>query len=112
MLYEVNLTVDADAAEAFAAWLGPHIEAICALDGFLGATWYQRRAEDEGHAEDGRVRWTVHYRVRDRDALGDYFRQHAPMFRQDGIDRFGGRFDADRRVLDPREAFGAASLDG
>lgn len=99
LIYEVNLTVDADAADAFEAWLAPHVDALCALEGFLGATRYRRRAADEGADDDGRVRWTVHYRLRDRAALDAYLADHAPAFRQDGLDRFGGRFDADRRVL-------------
>ncbi len=101
LIYEVNLTVDADAAEAFEAWLVPHVDALCALPGFVGATRYRRRAADEGADDDGRVRWTVHYRLRDRAALETYLDEHAPAFRQDGLDRFGGRFAADRRVLAP-----------
>jgi quinol monooxygenase YgiN len=99
VIYEVNLAVDAEIAGAYAAWLGPHIEAILALDGFLGAAWF----EVEGDAANGRVRWCVQYRLRDRAALQRYFDEHAARFRAEGAERFGGRFEASRRVLALRE---------
>ena len=98
LIYEVNLDVDRDAAEAVAAWLPGHIDELLELDGFQGATWYERIDE----AGD-RVHWTVHYELRDRAALDAYIRDHAARMRQDGLDRFGGRFSASRRVLAPRQ---------
>jgi quinol monooxygenase YgiN len=102
-VYEVNLAVDAETADAYAAWLGPHIAEILALNGFLGATWF----EVEGDETDGRVRWCVQYRLRDRAALQAYFDEHAARFRAEGLEKFGGRFEATRRVLALR-----ASIDG
>ncbi|MDX1418995.1 MAG: DUF4286 family protein, partial [Rubricoccaceae bacterium] len=74
VIYEVNLAVDAEIADAYAAWLGPHIGEILALDGFLGADWFE--VEPEADTRDGRVRWCVQYRLRDRAALQDYFDRH------------------------------------
>lgn len=99
VLYEVNLTVDADAAEEYAAWLGPHVAEILALDGFLSADWFEVESDDA----DGRVRWCIQYRLRDRAALQHYFDTHAARFRADGLARFGGRFEATRRMLALRE---------
>ena len=103
VVYEVNLAVDAEAAEAYAAWLGPHIAELLALDGFLGATWFEVEPEE---GADGRVRWCVQYRLHDREALRRYLHRHAARFRAEGLERFGGRFEARRRVLVLRETAG------
>ena len=99
VIYEVNLAVDNDVAEAFAVWLREHIRAMLAFDGFDHAVWYQR---DPG---GGRQHWSVHYHVDSGRALTAYFEHHAAAMRQDGLARFGGRFDADRRILYAREDF-------
>ncbi|WP_412069889.1 DUF4286 family protein [Rubrivirga sp. IMCC43871] len=97
VIYEVNLAVDADVAEAYAEWLAPHIDEIVALPGFVSADWW---AVEE--ASPKRVGWCVQYHVADRAALADYFTHHADRLRGDGLARFAGRFHASRRVLLPR----------
>lgn len=100
VLYEVNLAVDAEIADACAAWLRPHIAEILRLDGFMGAEWF----ELEPHEADGdaRVHWCVQYRLPSREALQTYFDEHAARLRGDGMDRFAGRFEASRRVMTER----------
>ena len=95
VVYEVNLAIDSDVAEAFAAWLAPHIEEMLQLEGFDSATWF----ELEGGAQGGRVAWRVQYTVKDRATLQRYFDVDAPRMRGDGIKRFSGRFDATRHIL-------------
>lgn len=101
VIYEVNLAVDADIADAYAAWLAPHIEEVLAVEGFTSADWW---VEDDDSRQTERVRWCVQYRVESRDALATYFRDHAERLRDDGLARFGGRFEASRRILVPRMA--------
>jgi hypothetical protein len=43
----------------------------------------------------------VRYRLRDRAALDDYLRDHAPRMRAEGLARFGDAFRAQRRVMLP-----------
>lgn len=103
IIYEVNLSVDAAVRDAFRAWLEPHIDEIVAIDGFTGATWYERDPADEANPGEPtgapRVLWTVHYRCESRARLEAYFRDHAPRLREDGLSRFPGQFTATRRVL-------------
>ena len=99
VIYEVNLYVDGDAAEEMAVWMKDHIREMLAFDGFEGATWYFL------DPEEGRQRWTIHYQVDSWKNLNDYFENHAEAMRRDGLDRFGGHFSADRRVLYPQEHF-------
>lgn len=41
VIYEVNLAVRPDAAPAFRAWLGPHVDELLALPGFTHADWHE-----------------------------------------------------------------------
>ena len=98
LVYEVNLAVDADVAEAFMAWLPAHVAELLALPGFLSADIF-RVEEPAAPAEE--VHLSVRYRLRDRATLDHYVSAHAVRLRADGIARFGGRFRAERRVLAP-----------
>ena len=65
------------------------------LPGFIDA----RAFDVVDPAAEGRVGICVQYRLRDQAALQDYLERHAPRLRAEGIARFGGRFNASRRVL-------------
>lgn len=97
VVYEVNLDVEAGIAGEYEAWLRAHVEAMLALPGFVSAQLF---AVDEP-VEAGRAAWCVHYRLRDAAALDAYLREHAARMRADGQARFGARFRASRRVLQP-----------
>jgi hypothetical protein len=97
LLYEVNLFVESALAEEFGAWLDAHVRAIRALPGFTAA---QVLVPREPAAADGEVAFCCHYHLRDRAAFDAYLRDHAPAMRADGLARFGGRFRAERRVLE------------
>lgn len=96
VIYEVNLDLDAAIADEYRAWLREHIAQICALPGFLGADLH---AVTDPAPAPGRSALSVRYRLRDAAALDDYLREHAPRLRAEGTARFGGRFNASRRVL-------------
>lgn len=96
VVYEVNLDLDADIADAYRGWLALHVAQISALPGFLGARVFRVR---DLAPVDGRIALCVQYALRDQDALDVYLRDHAPRLRADGIDRFGEHVRASRRVL-------------
>jgi hypothetical protein len=96
IVYEVNVDVDADVADAFDAWLIDHVRAMRALPGFEDATLWKVDRTD-----DGRVSRCARYVLHDRRALDDYLVEHAPRMRADGVERFGNAFTATRRVLAP-----------
>lgn len=108
-IYEVNLTVDADVASEFSAWLREHIRKMLTLDGFEAAAWYAR--SDDGNAlpdsdePTGPRQWTVHYQVESRKHLRTYLDTDAEPMRQDALDRFEDRFSADRRILEQQRIF-------
>ena len=102
VIYEVNLAIEAEVGNSFEHWLRKHIAAMLEFDGFEHASWYWRRAEDEGAMPDGRILWTVQYHVRDRVALDAYLDGPAEEMREQGADKFRGYFSASRRILLPR----------
>ncbi|MES3630867.1 MAG: DUF4286 family protein [Longimonas sp.] len=113
IIYEVNLTIDADIATEYSTWLREHVRDLLTLDGFEGATWYTRTeagdAVPDDEAPEGPRYWTLHYFVRDADALNTYLEEHAERFRKDGLDRYEGRFSVDRRILKRARTFSAPS---
>jgi len=96
VVYEVNLDLDAGIEADYRAWLRGHVTEILALPGFIEAQVFD--VLDPAPAT-GRIALCVQYRLRDEAALQDYFDQHAGRLRGDGVARFGGRFNASRRVL-------------
>ena len=100
VVYEVNLDADAEIAGPFDTWLRDHIADMLVLPGFQSA----EILSDEGTAA-GRISRIVQYRLRDQAALDAYLRDHAPRMRAQGVERFGNRFSAERRVLAHREEF-------
>ncbi len=104
VVYEVNLTVEPDVAEEYGAWLAEHVREMLALPGFHSAEWLDDVDYDQ--EEGAGPRWTIHYRLGSHDDFLRYEREHAKRMRQEGLDRFGTRFTATRRILEVRDAFG------
>lgn len=95
LVYEVTVAVDADVADAYAAWLAGHVEQVVAAGGFDGAAVYGVAEAPAG----GRRQFVVQYAVPARAALDAYLAGPAAALRGDAERHFGGRFEARRRVL-------------
>ncbi len=96
VIYEVNLEVDAAVRDDYRAWLQDHVAEILALPGFTRAKVFEVL---DPLPSAGRFGLCVQYTLKDRAALDDYLRDHAPRLRADGVARFGDRFQATRRIL-------------
>jgi hypothetical protein len=97
--YEVRLEVDETIVDEVDVWLREHIVEMLRLPGFSSA-----EILDDAPLPvpaDDKVRRTVQYQVESRDALTRYLREHAPRMREAGVQRFGDRMRATRRVLQP-----------
>jgi len=108
LIYEVNLEADAAIEAAFDTWLRDHIADMLQLPGFRAA-----EILDDRSAPSGRIRRTVQYRLADQASLDAYLALHAPRMRARGVELFGDRYTAERRVLAHREDFitGAVSTE-
>lgn len=100
VMYEVTLDADAAIEADFDTWLRDHVADMLQMDGFLSAEILEERSP-----RVAAVRRIVQYRVRGREALENYFSDHAPRMRTQGLARFGERFTVERRVLGHREQF-------
>ena len=86
LVYEVNLEFDRAIEGDYRAWLATHVRDILALPGFTGAEVFEVL---DPPPTAGRIGLSVRYFMRDRAALDDYQREHAPRLRAEGLERFG-----------------------
>jgi hypothetical protein len=93
-IYEVTVEVDEAIAREYQEWLEEHIDAIVERAGFEGARLYTFDG-----AKPGTKNWVTHYIARDHAVIANYLEKLAPEFRADGVQRFGERFRASRRIL-------------
>jgi hypothetical protein len=100
LIYEVTLDIDAAIANEYRTWLNRHTAELLALPGFVDARIFDLLEP----AAPGRIGLCVQYTLRDRAAYDAYLRDHAERVRGDGIERFGDRFTATRRLLQPQSA--------
>eukprot|EP00299_Pterocystis_sp_00344_P007540 c248_g1_i1.p1 GENE.c248_g1_i1~~c248_g1_i1.p1 ORF type:complete len:349 (+),score=95.06 c248_g1_i1:42-1049(+) len=102
VVYEVNVDVDEDIADQFQTWLHHHIKEMIAIPGFTGAFCAEVEKTD---ANEKKRKWTIQYRLVSRQALEDYFTNHAARMRADGLARFPGKFTAIRRIYQNGDSF-------
>lgn len=110
VVYEVNLKVQKAIEKDFESWLVGHINDVLQIDGFESASWFNV-AQDQSTVEK-EMHWTVHYVLRDLPALNSYLEKHAPRLRQPAKDKFGEKFMADRRTLQPIQVFSKSKKSG
>ena len=70
IVYEVNLHIDAIAADEYSEWLGPHIEQILDVEGFQKAEWFVCDSDDD------KVHWSIRYHLDSRESLVNYQKNH------------------------------------
>jgi len=97
VIYEVALELDPRIVAEYDTWLEQHMREVLEQEGFEAGKVF--RPDDA--ADDGWQRRTVQYHVRSRADLDRYLEDVAPALRAKGIDRFGTRFRAARRILTP-----------
>ncbi|HEY4127685.1 MAG TPA: DUF4286 family protein [Gammaproteobacteria bacterium] len=95
LVYEVTLDIDAGAVSEFDAWLKDHVREMLALPGFHDA-----RILKPESTEAGSERRVVQYTLGSRAELDHYLAEHAPRMRADGVQRFGDKMKASRRIFD------------
>ena len=99
VVYEVTLDIQADIANEFDAWLTEHIKEMLSIAGFQSAQIYTGTDEHNPHTNNATTRRTVSYYLRSQEELESYFHTHAARMRQQGIDKFGDKFIASRRIV-------------
>lgn len=100
-IYEVNLEIDNEIAEAYRAWLAVHIPEVVKAGGFSKAIPYEREKSLEPEMKAGCQYLTVHYYAKDKKTIESYLLNHGSYFRAEAHSKFGERFRGVRRILIP-----------
>lgn len=100
IVYEVDIAVDEEIADAYVGWLAVHVDEMLTLPGFVSAQRF--RLLDP--VTPGVVSLRVQYTLRDRKALDRYLRDHAPRMRAEGQQRFPTGVRLTRRLMCPERA--------
>ena len=95
VIYEVNLKINNCIATKFKVWLHAHVSEMLEIDGFIKAEILK-----DNDSSDNFILLTVHYTVENYDKLEAYFLNQATQMREDGINRFGNKFTATRRIFE------------
>lgn len=111
VVYEVSLEVDPAIIGQFDTWLTTHVQAMLRLPGFREARILPESEQMPQPASGWQTR-VVQYTVASQADLDAYFDAHASRMRAEGIERFGDRFRASRRILKPAEVSAVAAPSG
>ncbi len=96
IVYEVNLEIAAAVYAEYRSWLNKHVRELLALPGFLSAEIFEI---NDPPAKPATHNLCVQYRLEAQADLDRYLREHAPRLREEGLRRFPGQFQANRRML-------------
>ena len=100
VIYSVTLLVDNDAVPEWVTWmLEAHIPEVMHTGCFEA---YEMRRQLEPSVE-GRATFEVRYLCASMEVYQRYQEQHAPRLQAAHTARFGGRFDATRRLFGSME---------
>lgn len=97
LIYEVNLSIEADIYNDYLVWLKAHVRDILKIQGFQEAKIF---CENNLNDTSNKKSLVVQYSVTSKADLENYLANHAPKMRAEGIKKFGDRFSAARRVLE------------
>ena len=107
LIYEVSLEVSPDILNEYDAWLEDHVAEMLTIPGFLSAEIsHIDPQQDQG---DDWPRLCVRYRVAGQEIFDDYLQNHAPRMRALGVEKFGDRFRASRRIFRGQTTYQAAT---
>lgn len=98
-IYNVTSNIEEAIHEQWLTWIKEHIPQVLSTGKFKSATLTRVLVEEEM----GGVTYSVQYRATSREALDDYFRDHAPALRNDAIRRFGDKvlsFRTELQIVD------------
>lgn len=95
--YEVNLVISNDIYKEYYEWLVHHIKIILTYEGFKKAIIHKLCDT----VDEANKHITVVYSIATKKDLDNYLINHATEMRNDGIQKFGNKFSATRRILEP-----------
>jgi hypothetical protein len=96
IIYEVTLEVQNQILDTYRPWLRKHIAEMIALPYFDEAEAFTVETQSKETTT-----FTIFYQAKSKAELEEYFEKDAVRMRQDGLNKFGDKFTASRRILSP-----------
>lgn len=101
IIYEVNISVEKSILQEYISWLEGHIQEITNYPGFVRANLSK---EEQGDNES-REKYAICYTVKTQADLQQYLAKYAQKMRQEGEEKFKGKFTITRRILQVTKEF-------
>lgn len=95
VIYEVNLVIDDAIYTEFRLWLKKHVHQMLQFPGFMQASIFKPELDEVFDQKT----LTIQYQIKTRDDLERYFTEFSTKMRAEGIQQFGDKFSAMRRVF-------------
>lgn len=96
IVYNVTVNIDLDVHDAWFAWMrDEHIPRVMATGLFTASRMSRVLALDEGG-----ITYAIQYTAADMPTYERYRAEHAPRLQAEANERFGGRFQAFRTLLE------------
>lgn len=96
-IYNVTINIDDSVHDEWISWMrGIHMPDMLATGKFIEAKMCRVLVDEEM----GGITYSIQYTTKDKDTLEQYYREDADRLRQDGQERFGGKFVAFRTELE------------
>ncbi len=97
IIYSVTVRVDEPIAQDWKKWMAEqHIPDVMATGKFLEYRMCQVMVE----TEEGGISYNIQYVCQDEETLNDYAKNHAPALQKDHNERYAGKFNAFRTMLE------------
>lgn len=96
ILYNVTVNIDESIHKEWLAWIKNHIPEVLATGKFIDARLTKVLVEEEM----GGTTYAVQYKAKSREALEEYYKNHAAALKKEGLQRFADKMLAFRTELE------------
>lgn len=96
ILYNVTVNIDESIHKEWLAWIKNHIPEVLATGKFIDARLTKVLVEEEM----GGTTYAVQYKAKTREALEEYYKNHAAALKKEGLQRFADKMLAFRTELE------------
>ena len=96
IIYNVTVNIDESVHDQWLQWIKEHIPLVLATGHFKEAKLTRVLAEEEL----GGITYSIQYRAHSREALDNYYKNHAEALKKEGLKRFADKMLAFRTELE------------
>ena len=96
IIYNVTCNMHASIEAEWIPWIREHIAKILGTGLFMDARFTRVLVEDQ----DGHSTFSIQYKAHSKEALIDYYENHAPELRKEGVEKFGDQVLSFRTELE------------